>query len=299
VNRNKYKYDKNSPQSILEYALKLSGKSLSEATQLPQGIANSRNRGDLGSLVEKYFFEHVPPNDHEPDFKEAGVELKTTGVFLKSSSYQAKERLVLTMINYESLVNENWEESTLKKKCQLMLILFYLYSKDVSVIDRKFVKILLYSIPDSDITQIKRDWEAIKQSVLEGKAHELSEGDTFYLGACRKGSGGEKESFRSQPYSSEPAKSRAFSFKQSYLNKILEGPNENKRDIGLSETLTIAEATQLRFNPFIGKSVDEISRELNYFKKSLSSKGFLKDISNRTRKTSIEFRNSKISIGKR
>jgi len=122
VNRNKYKYDKNSPQSILEYALKLSGKSLSEATQLPEGITNSRNRGDLGSLVEKYFFEHVPPNDHEPDFKEAGVELKTTGVILKSSSYQAKERLVLTMINYESLVNENWEEYTLKKKCQLMLI---------------------------------------------------------------------------------------------------------------------------------------------------------------------------------
>jgi DNA mismatch repair protein MutH len=281
VNRNKYKYDKNSPQSILEYALKLSGKSLSEATQLPEGITNSRNRGDLGSLVEKYFFEHVPPNDHEPDFKEAGVELKTTGVILKSSSYQAKERLVLTMINYESLVNENWEESTLKKKCQLMLILFYLYSKDVSVVDRKFVKILLYSIPDSDITQIKRDWEAIKQSVLDGKAHELSEGDTFYLGACRKGSGGEKESLRSQPYSTEPAKSRAFSFKQSYLNKILEGLNENKRDIGLSKTLTIAEATQLRFDPFIGKSVEEISKELNYFKKSLTNKGFLKDISNR------------------
>jgi len=145
----------------------------------------------------------------------------------------------------------------------------------------KFVKILLYSIPDSDITQIKRDWEAIKQSVLDGKAHELSEGDTFYLGACRKGSGGEKESLRSQPYSTEPAKSRAFSFKQSYLNKILEGLNENKRDIGLSKTLTIAEATQLRFDPFIGKSVEEISKELNYFKKSLTNKGFLKDISNR------------------
>ena len=74
------KYRKDSVKSIYEHALKLLGQSLSQVVELPQGIANSRNRGDLGSLVEKYYFEHTPPNNHDPDFKEAGLELKTTGL---------------------------------------------------------------------------------------------------------------------------------------------------------------------------------------------------------------------------
>jgi DNA mismatch repair protein MutH len=276
------KYDKKSVTSIYEYALKLTGKSLAEVVELPEGVANNRNRGDLGSLVEKYYFEHTPPNNHDPDFKEAGLELKTTGVVLNSKGYKAKERLVLTMIDFEALSKENWKESLFLKKCQLMLILFYLYSKETPVIDRRFVlKPLLYSIPESDLIQIKRDWEFIRQRICDGKAHELSEGDTFYLGACRKGSGGEKESLRRQPFSTELAKSRAFSFKQGYVNKLLEGHNKNETSIGLSKTISIEEATKLRFDPFIGKSVDEISKELTYFKKSINSKGFLKEISNR------------------
>ena len=109
--------------------MKLTGKSLAEAVQLPEGIENIRNRGDLGSLVEKYYFEHVPPNNSDPDFKEAGLELKTTGVLRKTQNYRAKERLVLTMIDYEGIAVENWETSSLYKKCRLMLVLFYLYAK--------------------------------------------------------------------------------------------------------------------------------------------------------------------------
>jgi len=276
------KYDKTSVNSIYEFALKLTGKSLAEAAELPAGVENNRNRGDLGSLVERYYFEHIPPNNHDPDFKEAGLELKTTGVVFKANAYRAKERLVLTMIDYESLSKEKWDDSIFLKKCKVMLILFYLYSKEKSVIHRRFIlKPLLYSIPKTDLIQIKRDWELIRQRVCEGKAHELSEGDTFYLGACRKGSGGEKESLRKQPFSNELAKSRAFSFKQGYVNKILERHETDRETLGISETLTIEDATKLRFQPFVGKKIEEICKELSYFKKSKNSKGFLKEISNR------------------
>ena len=274
------KYDKNSVGSIYKFAMKLTGKSLAEAVQLPESIANLRNKGDLGSLVERYYFEHTPPNNHDPDFKEAGLELKTTGVLRKTTKYQAKERLVLTMIDYESIVDESWENSSFYKKCRLMLILFYLYTKEVAVIDRRFVlEPLLYEIPLSDFAQIRRDWELIRQRVLDGKAHELSEGDTYYLGACRKGSGGEKEPLRKQPFSGERAKARAFSFKQGYINKLIEGHIGDVVSLGINAAVTFEEATQLRFKPFIGKTVEEISQELGYSKKG--SKGFLKDIANR------------------
>ena len=275
------KYDKKSISSIYEFAMKLTGKSLAEAVQLPDGVANVRNRGDLGSLVEKYYFEHTPPNNHDPDFKEAGLELKTTGVLRKTPIYRAKERLVLTMIDYVAIADESWESSSFYKKCRLMLILFYLYSKEVAVIDRRFVlQPLLYEIPSSDLAQIRRDWEFIRQRVLDGNAHQLSEGDTYYLGACRKGSGGEKEALRRQPFSNERAKARAFSFKQGYVNKLIEGHIGESQSLGVNAAVTFEVATQLRFKPFIGKSVEEISKQLGYYKKK-NNKGFLKDIANR------------------
>ena len=276
------KYDKNSVSSIYEFATKLIGKTLSEAVELPKGITNNRNRGDLGSLVEKYYFEHTPPNNHYPDFKEAGLELKTTGVLEKSGQFRAKERLVLTMIDFEGIVEESWASSTFYNKCKLMLILLYLYTKEKEVIDRKFVlSPLLYEIPKNDESQIRRDWEFIRQRVLEGKAHELSEGDTFLLAACRKGSGGEKEALKKQPFSSERAKARAFSFKQSYVNTLIKDGLASKPSFRVIEEATFEDSTELKFQPFLGKSVDEISNKLGYFKESFNHKGFLKDLVNR------------------
>jgi DNA mismatch repair protein MutH len=276
------KYDKSSVSSIYEFAVKLIGKTLSEAVILPEDVANSRNRGDLGSLVEKYYFEHTPPNNHDPDFKEAGLELKTTGVLIRSERYRAKERLVLTMINYEVIVTETWEKSSFYNKCKLMLILFYLYTKEKAVVDRKFVMSpLLYEIPSDDEQQIKRDWEFIQQRVLDGRAHELSEGDTFYLAACRKGSGGEDEALRKQPFSDQKAKARAFSFKQSYVNKLIDGELERQPVLGINQSVTFEGVTQSKFAPYIGKTVEELSSALSYHQKSTNHKGFLKDIVNR------------------
>jgi DNA mismatch repair protein MutH len=65
----------------------------------------------------------------------------------------------------------------------------------------------------------QKDWELIKQKIAEGKAHELSEGDTFYLGACTKGANA--SSVRKQPFSEIPAKQRAYSLKQGYVNHII------------------------------------------------------------------------------
>ena len=51
-------------------------------------------------------------------------------------------------------------------------------------------------------------------------AHELSEGDTRYLGACTKGATAAK-SEQKQYYSDIPAKRRAYSLKQSYMTYVI------------------------------------------------------------------------------
>ncbi len=274
------KYDKTSPKSILKFASGLTGKSLAQVVELDTFKENIRNKGDLGLLVENYYFQHSPGPVAGPDFPEAGVELKTTGVLKKNpGNYKAKERLVLKMIDFENIVHENFESSSLMKKCKLMLILFYLYDAEKPIYDRKFVlDPLLYSIPEDDFPTIKRDWEFIRNKIADGLAHELSEGDTFYLGACRKGAGGTQEKLRKQPFSSVGAKSRAFSFKPNYLNKLIESHESESGNMGVSRGLTFEEATQKRFKPFLGKTVPEISQKLGYFRKAAFHKGFNQDL---------------------
>ena len=275
-------YDKSSVESIYNFALRLTGKSLAEMVTLPEGVTNKENKGDLGVLIVKYYFEHQPPSNLGPDFPDAGLELKTTGVIRnKEGKYKAKERLVLTMINYEEIAKERWESSYFLKKCKLIIILFYLFKKELPVFDRRFVlKPLLYKISDQDKLVIQKDWHTIRQKVLDGKAHELSEGDTFYLGACRKGSGGEKEGLRKQPFSKELAKSRAFSFKQGYVNRIIEGHIDGEATLGISESVTIEEATALRFENYLGQSVEEMSKKLGLRKLSANQKNFHRLLAN-------------------
>ena len=84
----------------------------------------------------------------------------------------------------------------------------------------KFVN--LFTPPKEDLEIIIQDYEKINQKIKDGKAHELSESDTLYLGACTKGSTALK-SMQPQFYGNHtPAKRRNFCFKQSYMNYILQ-----------------------------------------------------------------------------
>lgn len=271
-------YDKSSPESIYEFALRLTGRSLGEAVELPDYVENSRNRGELGSLLEKYYFKHIPGSVHGPDFSDAGVELKITGLHRNAKrELIAKERLVLTMINFEDIIQENFEESTFMKKCKLMLCMFYEYRPNVPVKDLRFVVApLLYSIPERDFATIKSDWELIQRKVIEGKAHELSEGDTQFLGACRKGAGGENEALRSQPNSSLGAPARAFSLKQGYFNRVLQAHINRVGSQAQAPVMTFEERTKKLLEPFVGMSVHEIAESLEFKESNPGHKNYLR-----------------------
>ncbi len=277
-------YDITSPKSLAAFARGLSGKTLAEVVDMSEIAENISNKGDLGNMVEKYYYQYQPDNtSHKPDFPEAGVELKTTGVLKRSDgSYKAKERLVLTMINYSKLTEEQWDTSSLMEKCRLMLILFYLYEKGIAVFDRRFVlHPVLFEFPLEDVEIIKRDWETIRRKIEDGKAHELSEGDTYYLGACRKGSGGENETLKKQPFSDVLAKSRAFSLKPSYVNRIIEGHTSEVGALDVSAGVTIEDATQNKFKPYLGKTVEEISAVFDFRKQGKNDKGFYRSLTMR------------------
>ena len=279
-----FNYDKTDKWSILEFSKKLLGKSLEEAVA-PDVIDPKRGKGQLGQLVEVYFFGIDNNSRQEADFPEAGLELKVTPLKeLKDKTLAIKERLVCTMIDFTKDQNVPFEQSHIFLKCAFMLIPFYLHKDGEPVQQLKFIYDVLWQIPDKDLLIMKQDYEKIIAKIKVGKAHELSEGDTTYLGACRKGQKGEAD----VPYTlfdgtdaEIPAPKRAFSLKTQYMRTILEFAKKtggqgtyNTSALVRGYRPSLIEESELReksfedilldrFKPFFGLTYAEICKKLH------------------------------------
>lgn len=294
-------YDPASPQSILAHARLLLGKSLHdihrEATDYRAG------KGGMGQTVERYHFGYEPNSTPEADFPEAGVELKCTPLKQNSDgSMVSKERMVLNIIDYMAESEATFPTSSFWKKNHLLLLMFYLHENGVDIVKLIFKIVRLWSFPDVDLKIIRDDWEKIHRKIATGHAHELSEGDTLYLGACPKGARGGANK-RRQPHSDILADQRAYSLKSKYINTIildsLAHPemvsgiswSEHQRKRVLSETEranyavsslseyqrgeTFEQLIERRFSPYYGKNIRQIESLLGV---SITSKA--KAISN-------------------
>lgn len=214
-------YNPANAESIERYAQGLIGLTIREAVG-EYAVEAKRNKGNLGQLIEKGFFGYENNNESLPDFCEAGVELKLTPFKKnKNNTYSAKERLIITMIDYMKVIHEeDLYASHLWTKASKILLVEYLYKKDIrDTLDYKIKYATLFSPQREDLPTIEADYHIIVSKVQAGKAHELSEGDTYYLGAATKAQSAADR--RQQPNSPEPAKPRAFSFKTTYMTYIL------------------------------------------------------------------------------
>lgn len=271
----KLPYDKTSAESIWQYSAGLLGHTLREFAPADY-VEQNGGKGTLGQMVEELYFLIKNNNRPEADFAEAGMELKCTP--LKKGTKEPwliKERLVCNMIDYMVAVNEDFEHSHFYLKCQLMLLLFYLHVQDADKLDLEFLISILWRFPVKDLEIIRHDYDTIIAKIKAGKAHELSEGDTLYLGACRKGQKG--DALREQPFSSELAPGRAFSLKPAYMRTILEWAIKSKKNHlnsirpELSSLVSIRELKTKsfedivlgRFLPFMGKPYKVLAKKFH------------------------------------
>ena len=217
---NSLPYDIKDAISIFEYSKGLLGKTLRDFVW--DNYVPKVGKGSLGQMTENIYFLLETNNYPGADFSEAGMELKCTPLKKsKKDEYLIKERLVCNMINYCEVVSQDFDHSHFYLKCQLMLLLFYLHQANCNNLDLEFLFSVLWKLPEKDLLIIRHDYDVILGKIKEGKAHELSEGDTMYLGACRKGQKG--DSLMKQPFNPDvDAPRRAFSLKMAYMRTILE-----------------------------------------------------------------------------
>ncbi|MFP3667765.1 Sau3AI family type II restriction endonuclease [Priestia sp. SIMBA_032] len=288
-------------EKVHKRALEAVGKTLGEIDV--KGIKNVKNKSYPGNVIEQIWFDHPADNYTEPDFPEAGVELKVTPLDKQTTKkdgtkFIAGERLVLNKINYQNEYGKRFEESSFWHKNKLIELIQY-YRRDIShkkkissgeIIEDKTKFKVLYAnllsmtelqdfdlskdtvieIPEKDLEIIKQDWEKISEYINSGKAEQLSEGLTNYLGACTKSATG--ADFTKQKHTDVPAKPRAYSFKSKFINQLInnhiigqdhtEAINSIVKDVSELENKTLEEIIISRFIPYYGMKQSELISKL-------------------------------------
>lgn len=85
------------------------------------------SKGQYANYIEKYFYGYNPNNDAVADFPKVGIELKVTPFKVnKNNSISAKERLVLTILDYMKENLDDFYATHLWEKCSKILLLFYM-----------------------------------------------------------------------------------------------------------------------------------------------------------------------------
>ncbi|HEM3459889.1 Sau3AI family type II restriction endonuclease [Streptococcus suis] len=237
-----FNYDETDIQSILDYSQHLLDRSLGEIiaeyqvspyktyrdfqdgtiSEIVDKEISMKSKGQYGNYIEKYFYGYQPNSDSAADFDKVGVELKVTPFKVnKNGTISAKERLVLTILNYMEENLDDFYSTHLWQKCSKILLLFYnglIPGQTMS--DYIIEKVFLYEWFEEDMEVILEDYNRIVEKIKQGKAHELSESDGNYLSTCTKGAGKGKD-FRSQPFSDTLAKQRAWELKSSYMTYLI------------------------------------------------------------------------------
>lgn len=259
-------------EEIEKIGEKVVGRTFGELGDFKYNLENFDYKGGMGVLMEENVFQYDANNDSNPDFYDAGIELKVTPIKKnKNGTYSAKERLVLNIINYMEEYKNTFETSSFWHKNNTLYLMFYLWEEGIPRSDYRIIKQMLFNYPEEDLLIIKQDWELIVSKIKKGLAHEISEADTFYLGACTKGKN--KKSLRKQPFSDIPAMQRAYCLKTSYMtnlvrNRVIKNYQEKIITIEEIKQNSFEEVIYKKINNFIGKSREELIKLFNLNAKS-------------------------------
>jgi DNA mismatch repair protein MutH len=234
---------------------------------------NAKYKGQIGNIIQEYLYGIKPNSNPAADFEELGVELKVIPVTpIKRNVFKAKERLVLNMIDYNKVALETFEASSFLAKNKIMQILIYEHNPDCNKLDYKIVDAFMIDISKQEEWRIiENDWSIIRNIINSYQTTTLSESRTNFLAACTKGPNGNSTTI--QKGLDTPVKTRAFSFKTSFLNNVL-NRNKNNRikyfneifdNLKVSDFITPLDVKDIigYFKSLIGKDFSYLVNELN------------------------------------
>lgn len=154
------------------------------------------------------------------------------------------------MIDFTQLATETWEQASVRKKLDQMLLIFYGWQPLQPISRFKTLAAGVWS-PDAETwLAVEADWRVIQALVAAGRRTEVSESLTRVLGAATKGPG-------------HGSVSRAWSLKQPFVGWIFRSMTSNSPvaiDAVADDPAREFEVETLaRLRPYVGRSFDDLA----------------------------------------
>ncbi|MCL6428878.1 Type-2 restriction enzyme Sau3AI [Spiroplasma sp. JKS002669] len=276
-------------EQVIKMAESLKNKSVNQIIKEIKWIDNDvnlENKGYVGNIIESYF--GIKRNNFsKPDLHHLGIEIKSTPLkkLKNKEDFSIKERMVLNIINFNQENLNDFYQSSFFKKNKKILMVYYLFNDEILDKDyfiHNFIYHDLSKIPLNDLNIIKNDWQIIANKIKMGKAHQLSERLTKYLGACPKGNT-KNDSLINQPFSDIKAMRRAYSFKPHYLKYLLikDEYKDKLPRLNIIENKSVINFVFQKIVPFINLNVKELCKKFNInYKRKDVNYALLKSIFN-------------------
>ena len=133
-----------------------------------------RNKGTCG-LIGELILGLENNGICGPDIQDIGVEVKYLPVYMDKRI--PKEPTQITMIDFEKVLLERWENATIRKKIEKVFWVGYEVSRSRIAWEQSDYRLLgchLEIMPPEDLEVCEHDWKAICAIIARGHADELS-----------------------------------------------------------------------------------------------------------------------------
>ena len=259
-----FDYRTASEEEIVAKARGLRGKRLGDIPEATfEALTGGTGRGEVGHAIEAFF--GIPQNSLAmPDFPGARIELKVVPLRRTGRGLGVKERTVISLIDYMTLIEETWDKASVRKKLKILFVFFeHIDEQPKSTFPiREF---LLWEPDARTDALLQADWDRVFAKVRQGRADELSESDGAIMGPCTKGATG--LSRRPQPFG-DLARPRAWALKPSFTLQLFRAITATMPPVSLLEDLGLDAAKQFetrlldRFSNFMGRTIEDVGAEL-------------------------------------
>jgi DNA mismatch repair protein MutH len=215
-------------------------------------------KGTVGAAIEAYFgmrADSLP----EPDFRAAGIELKSVPLRPREGEIAVKERTFITSIDYVALAQEEWNSATVRRKLDQILFVYYDWLPQAPLGELAVTDVVMWE-PNSDMLDVfEADWLSVRDLVRQGRAEGISESQGTTLVAATKGPGGPPD--RRQPYSKVLASRRSWALRPAFVRSILEQERAG-RQVVFEISTTVADKALQRLRQLVGSTISEVESSL-------------------------------------
>lgn len=188
------------------------------ASDLGNVDTNNAAKGNAGKLVELFILGKMGDNLKQPDLGK--IELKAVSLNAKGNF---KENLRLSIINYDSIQQEDFAVSALRSKC-LMLVVLLSHHKtvDKTIKDIGFIDLEEYSNEDYEAirTRVKNGIEL--KSTKDGGRYIIPYSSGTHSSKARKAKGLPALTYKDSSGIERPRKGMGFYLKKQVIGKLFQ-----------------------------------------------------------------------------